>query len=150
MEAQNQTPWLTLLHRCRTDRSNQWCCSIKKLSLKILQYPQKAPVLESSFKTVASSMACYFITKRPWHRCFPVNIAKSLRLIILKNICEWLLFNCFNGSLLHEPKDSGSRLYDSIRIQGWVTDLDFSFDVCTFCLELIHKLYFKTLDKYLW
>ena len=25
--------------------------------------------------------------------CFPVNVAKSLRTPILKNICEWLLLN---------------------------------------------------------
>ena len=28
-----------------------------------------------------------------------VNIAEFLRLSILKNICEWLRFDCFNGSL---------------------------------------------------
>ena len=34
---------------------------------------------------------CNFINKRLQHRCFPVNIAKLLRLPILKNICKRLL-----------------------------------------------------------
>ena len=42
------------------------------------------------------------MTKESRHRYFPVNIAKFLLLPILKNICKWLLFNLFNGSLLHD------------------------------------------------
>ena len=34
---------------------------------------------------------CNFIKKRLQHRCFPVNIAKCLRALILKYICERLL-----------------------------------------------------------
>ena len=52
------------------------------------------------------------------HRCFPVNIAKFLRLPILKNICKRLFFDCFNGSLLHGPEGSRCRLYDGVRLQG--------------------------------
>ena len=59
-----------------------------------------------------------FIKKRPQHRCFPVNISKFLRLSILKKIFEWLIFYCFNGSLLHGPKGSRSRLYEDVRLQG--------------------------------
>ena len=33
---------------------------------------------------------CNFIKKRLQHRCFPVNIAKFLRKLILKNICQRL------------------------------------------------------------
>ena len=48
-----------------------------------------------------------------------MNIAKFLKqLPILKNICERLLFDCFNGSLLHGPKGSISGLYDGVRLQG--------------------------------
>ena len=54
----------------------------------------------------------------PLYRCFPVNIAKFLILPILKNICKHLLFNSFNGSLLHGPIGLRSRLYDSVRLQG--------------------------------
>ena len=61
--------------------------------------------------------ACNFMRKRPQNRCFPVNIAIFFILIISKIICEWLLFDFFNGSLLHRPKGSLSRLYDSVRLQ---------------------------------
>ena len=71
----------------------------KKTILKSSLYPQKTPVYESPLKNVAGLKACYFIKKRPQWRCFPVNIAKFLILLILKNICERLLFDFFNGSL---------------------------------------------------
>ena len=75
-------------------------------------------MLESLFKKVAGLKACNFIKKRPQHRCFPVNITKLLILLILKNICERLLFDFFNGSLLHRHEGSRSRLYDGVRLQG--------------------------------
>ena len=46
-----RTPQLTLLHHGGTVRSSHWRCSIRKLFLKIMQYPQETPV--SIFKTVA-------------------------------------------------------------------------------------------------
>ena len=69
---------------------------------------------------VAYLQTCNFIKKRTQHRCFPVNIAKFLMLPILKNIHKRMLFNFFNGSLLHEPKGLRSRLYDGTRLQGLV------------------------------
>ena len=45
-----QAPQLTLLHRGKTVRSSHQTCSIRKLFLKILQYAQETPVLESIFK----------------------------------------------------------------------------------------------------
>ena len=39
--------------RGRTVRSSHWTCFIGKIFLKILQYPQETPVLESIFKKVA-------------------------------------------------------------------------------------------------
>ena len=75
-------------------------------------------MLESLFKNVAGLKACNFIKKRPQHRCFPVNITKFLLLLISENICERLLFDFFNGSLLHGPKGSRSRLHDNVRLQG--------------------------------
>ena len=76
-ETKEQTPQLTLLYCGRTVRRIHGSCSIKNLFLKILQYPQEEPVLESLFKKVAGLQACRFIKKRPQHRCFPVNIAKD-------------------------------------------------------------------------
>ena len=48
-------------------------------------------MLESLFNKVAILKANDFIKKRLKHKCFPVNIAKFLRTLILKNICERLL-----------------------------------------------------------
>ena len=73
-------------------------------------------MLESLFKNVADLQAWNFIKKRPQNRCFPVNIAKFLILLISKIIGERLLFDFFNESLLHQPK--GSRLYDGVGLQG--------------------------------
>ena len=75
-------------------------------------------MLELLFKNVAGLKACNFIKKRLQRRCFLVNIAKFLILLFSKNICERLLFASFNGSLLHGPKCSRSRLYDGVRLQG--------------------------------
>ena len=47
-----------------------------------------------------------------------VFLWKFLILFISKSICERLLFDFFNGSLLHGPKGSRSRLYDGVRLQG--------------------------------
>ena len=52
---------------------------------------------ESRFKKVAGLQACNFIKNRPQHRCFPVKIAKFLRLPILKNICECFDAYCYMG-----------------------------------------------------
>ena len=115
-EIKEQTPQLTLLYCGRTVRSSR-SCYIKKLFLKISQYPQDIPVSKSLFKNITGLTIYIFIKKRPLHRCFPVNIAKCLRLPILRSICERLLFDCFNSPLLHGPKGSSSKLYDSDRFQ---------------------------------
>ena len=65
-------------------------------------------MLESLFKNVAGLKACNFIKRRP----------HTIILFISKNICEQLLFDFFNGSLLHGPKGSRSRLHDNVRLQG--------------------------------
>ena len=75
-------------------------------------------MLGSFFKNVAGLKACKFIKKRPQNRYSPVNIAKFLMLLISKIICERLLFDFFNGSLLHSPRGSRSRLCNGVRLQG--------------------------------
>ena len=84
-------------------------------------------MLGSLFKNVAGLKACNFLKKRPQNRCSPVNIAKFLILLILKIICERLLFHFFNGSLLHRPKGSRSRLCDDVRLQGLTQRSSFLF-----------------------
>ena len=59
--------------------------------------------------------ASNFIKKRSQNRCF------------LEIICERLLFDFFNGSLLHGPKGSRSRLHDSVRLQGLTHRSSFLF-----------------------
>ena len=120
-EIKEQAPQLTLLYRGRTVRSSHRRCCVRKLflnsySILNLQYPQETPGLESIFKKVTD--LCNFIKNRHQHRCFPVNIAKFLILPVLKNICKRLLYNFFNGSLLHGPKDLRPRLYDGVGLQG--------------------------------
>ena len=72
-------------------------------------------------------MTWNFIKKRPQNRCFPVNITKFLILLIMRIICERLLFDFFNGSLLHRPKCSRSRLYDGVGLQGLTHRSSFLF-----------------------
>ena len=90
-----QAPQLALLYRGRTIRSSRQKCCIKKLFLEILQYPQETPVLEPIFKRFADLQTCTFVKNRPQQGCLPVNIAKFLILLILKNICKPLLFHFF-------------------------------------------------------
>ena len=52
----------------------------------ILKNHRKTPVLESLFDKVARLKVCKFIKTRFQHKCFPVNFAKFLRILILKNI----------------------------------------------------------------
>ena len=59
----------------------------------------KMAVVESLSDKVSGLQACNFVKKRLQHRCLPVNIAKFLRIPILKNICEWLLLSDVN--LIH-------------------------------------------------
>ena len=63
----------------------------KKLFLNFCNINRKTPLLETLFNKVADLQAPNFIKKRPQHRCFPANIAKFLRTVILKNIIERLL-----------------------------------------------------------
>ena len=59
-----------------------------------------------------------FFKKEIPTQMFPVDIAKFLRLPILKNICERLLPDYFNGSLTHRPNGLRSVFFDSVRLQG--------------------------------
>ena len=101
--------------------------SLKKLFLKVSQYPQETPALEPLFKNGAGLRACIFIKKKPEHRCLTVNIAKFLILLNPKNNCERLIFDFSNGPLLHRPKSSRFRLYDDVALQGCLTGLNFCF-----------------------
>ena len=89
-----------------TVRNSHRSCCTRKLFLKVLQYPQETPVLESISKKVAELQTCNFIKKGSKHSCFPVSIAKFLILPILKNICKRLLFSFFSDCMT----ESGFRV----------------------------------------
>ena len=89
-------------------------------------------------KRLADLQTCSFIKKRPQHRYFPVNIEKILILLILKNICKRLLFNFFNGSLLHGPK--GLKGLHCMKASGFrvrVTGLVFVFKSVSLALKQV-------------
>ena len=76
----------------RDCRSSHRRCSLKKAVLKDFAiFTGKHLCWSLFFKKVTTLQPCNFIKKRLQHRRFPVNIAKFLRTIILKNICERLL-----------------------------------------------------------
>ena len=117
-EIKEEAPQLTLLY-CdgRTIRNSHRRCSIKKAVLKnftILQYC----FLHLCWSKVAGLNSCSFIKKKPQRRCFPVNIAKFLRLPNSKNICDRLLLtvlmlHCYMGLKvqgLHYIMASGFRI----------------------------------------
>ena len=58
-----------------------------------MQYPQKNTSAGVFFNKVADLLVCNIIKKILQHRCFLVNIAKSLKALILKIICERLLLS---------------------------------------------------------
>ena len=66
---------------------------MKNKVLKFFTFHNITPVLESLFNKVAGLKACNFIKNRLQRRCFPAKLAKFLRTIVLKNICERLLLN---------------------------------------------------------
>ena len=71
------------------------------------------------FNKIASLQVRTFLKKKKMPtQVFPVDIAKFLRLPILKNICEQLLPDYFNGSLIHRPNGLRSIFYDSVKLQG--------------------------------
>ena len=51
----------------------------------------ETPLFESLFNKAAPFQVCNFFKKKLQLMCFPVIIAKFLRIPILKNICERLL-----------------------------------------------------------
>ena len=73
------------IHCSQMQKNPHRMCSVKIYVLKnFANSTGKKPILESLFNKVAGLQACIFIKKRLQHRCFPVNIAKSLRGPILK------------------------------------------------------------------
>ena len=75
------------------NRSSHQRCSLKKPVLKNFEMFTGKHLRWSLFLIKSQAKACNLIKKRVQRRGFPVNIVKSLRTPILKNICERLLLN---------------------------------------------------------
>ena len=63
----------------KTRSSKNWRSSLKKLFIKVLQYPQEYICVGVYFLMKLLTLLTNFIKKRLQHRCFPVHIAKFLR-----------------------------------------------------------------------
>ena len=64
-------------------------CSVKKVFLEIWQNSQKSTCGRVSFSI--KLQACNFLEKKKlWHRCFPVNFAKFLRMPFVIEHLRWL------------------------------------------------------------
>ena len=63
----------------------------KSYSQKFRNIYRKTSVLESLFNRLAGFKTRNISKKRLQHSCFPVNVIKFLRTLILKKICEQLL-----------------------------------------------------------
>ena len=64
-EIKEQPPQLALLYCGRTVRSSHRRCCIRKLFLKMLQYPQEAPVLESIFQNLQTFRPATLLKRDP-------------------------------------------------------------------------------------
>ena len=74
----------------------------------------------------------------------PADLLYCGRTVILKNICKRLLFNFFNGSLLHGPKGLRSRFYNGVRLQGLSHRSSFCFKAGISRPEASRNLHSKT------
>ena len=84
-------------HRKKFQKSiMHWRWSVKKTVLKnFVKLTGKHLCWSIFFNKNTGLQACNFIQKRLKQGCFPDNIAKLLRITILKNVCERLLLRVF-------------------------------------------------------
>ena len=66
-------------------------CSVKKVLLEISPDSQENTCVKVFFNKVADLRPATLSKKRLWHRCFPVNFAKFLRIPFLIEHLWWLL-----------------------------------------------------------
>ena len=64
-------------------RSNHLVVFCKKVFLKILQNSLGNTCVRAFFNKVPGLRPATLLRKRPWHRCFPVNFTKFLRIPFL-------------------------------------------------------------------
>ena len=81
-------------------RSSHQSCSVKKVFLEILQNSQQNSCVSLFFNQVSGIRPGTLLKKRLWHRCFPVNFVKFLRIPFLQNTSGRLLLATVGGILV--------------------------------------------------
>ena len=81
-----------------------WRYSLESMFLEISQNSQENTCARASY--LIKLKPATLLRKRLWHRCFPVNFAKFLRILFLTQHLWWLLVGGItsgtkNGSNLH-------------------------------------------------
>ena len=116
-------------------------CSVRKGVLRYFTKFTGKNLCQSLFFTkVAGPRPATLLKKRLWHRCFPVNFAKFLRIPFLQNTsdgCFWTwrksLESCYNDikTWLHLwKKDIGHSEFCSLQAQNLYNTASF-FDVAS-------------------
>ena len=90
-------------------------CSVKKTSLEILQNSQEI-----------TCARVFFLKKRLWHRCFPLNFAKFLRTHFLTEHLRWLLQAFRSESTLYSFRTSCSKQAQYLKFKWTVTSWKYS------------------------
>ena len=104
-------------------RSNHRRCSINKG----VQNSQENTCVKVYFLNKVAGLT---LKKGLWHRCFPVNFAKFLRITILKHICERLLLHI----LFHDDTS------EKVKFQRKIFSLNQFYDFMIFrCLREYRK-----------
>ena len=89
------------------DRSSHRRCSVRKVVLrKFAKFTGKHLCQSLFFNKVASLRPVTLLKKRLWHRCFPVNFAKFLRIVFLQNTSGRLLLQVRLKSMLNAPNST--------------------------------------------
>ena len=73
-------------------------CSVKKVFLEISKNSQENTCPRVSFLIKLQARPATLLKKRLWHRCFPVNFARFLRIPFLQNTSGRLLLYGANSS----------------------------------------------------
>ena len=119
-------------------------CSVKKTSLEILQNSQEI-----------TCARVFFLKKRLWHRCFPLNFAKFLRTHFLTEHLRWLLQAFRSESTLYSFSTSCSKQAQYLKFKWTVTSWKYSCSnkfslLCCRLLDSFNEnvLRQRGLDKY--
>ena len=95
--------------------SHRRCSGKKRLLRNFTKIHRKTPVRESLFYQSCKPQLAILIKKRLWHRCFPVNFAKSLRTSFFYRT---LLSDCFCNLLTKIVKSQWKLIISLNKTRG--------------------------------